>query len=190
MSQAFIQAARQVWRRRSLSVAVIAIMAVSIGSCVAIFSMVKAVLFDDWGYADPDRIAIVWHARQNVPGVVGMAPSDYQSHRSTLTSAETHAAVTTRGVNLGTGSAPSRITCARMTDGMFPLLGVPPSRGRWITADDDRAGSKVVVVSAGLATQLAGSDDAIGRDINLDGIAHRVIGIMPASFAFPPAGIQ
>jgi putative ABC transport system permease protein len=190
MGQAFIQAVRQVWRRRSLSIAVIAIMAVSIGSCVAIFGMVKAVLLDDWGYADPDRIAIVWHARQSAPGVVGMSPSDYQSHRTTLASAETIAAVTTRGVNLGTGTTPSRITCARMTDGMFPLLGVPPARGRWITADDDRAGSKVVVVSAVLAKQLSGQGDVIGGDINLDGIPHRVIGVMPASFSFPPEGIQ
>jgi putative ABC transport system permease protein len=190
MYQVLKQAARQVQRRRSLSVAVIAIMAVSIGSCVAIFSMVKAVLLDDWGYADPGRIGIVWHARQNAPGVVGMSPSDYQSHRSTLTSAETIAAVTTKGVNLGTGATPSRVTCARVTDGLFPLLGVPPSRGRWLTVEDDRAGSKVAVVSAALARQVAGSSDAIGRDISLDGIWHRVIGVMPASFTFPPEGIQ
>jgi putative ABC transport system permease protein len=190
MRQSLIQAARQVWRRRSLSVAVIAIMAVSIGSCVAIFSMVKAVLLDDWGYADPGRIAIVWHARQNLPGVVGMSPSDFQSHRSTLTSAETLAAVSTRGMNLGTGAAPSRITCARMTDGMFPLLGVSPVRGRWTTADDDRSNAKVVVVSALLARQLTGSLDALDRDVSLDGIPHRVVGVMPESFAFPPEGIQ
>lgn len=165
-------------------------MAVTIGSCVAIFSMVKAVLLDDWGYADPDRIAIVWHARQNVPGVVGMSPSDYQSHRATLTSAGALAAVTTRGVNLGTGPAPSRVTCARMTDGMFPLLGVAPLRGRWITAEDDRAAANVVVVSAALSRQLTGSIDTVDREINLDGIAHRVIGVMPESFAFPPEGIQ
>jgi putative ABC transport system permease protein len=190
MGQAFIQATRQVWRRRSLSAAVITIMAVSIGSCVAIFSMVKSVLLDDWGYADSDRIAIVWHARQNVPGVVGMSPSDFQSHRSTLTSAESVALVTTRGVNLGTGSTPSRVTCARMTDSMFPLLGVQPSRGRWITAEDDRAGAKVVVLSATLANQLSGEGNALDRDLSLDGIPHRVIGVMPASFAFPPEGIQ
>ncbi|HWI18081.1 MAG TPA: ABC transporter permease, partial [Vicinamibacterales bacterium] len=190
MRQAFIQAARQVWRRRSLSLAVIAIMAVSIGSCVAIFSMVKAVLLDDWGYADPDRIAIVWHARQNVPGVVGMSPADYQSHRATLTSAETIAAVSTRGMNLGAAPTPSRVTCARMTPDMFPLLGVRPMQGRWMTADDDRAGAKVVVVSIALARQLTGSLNAIDRDINLDGTAHRVIGVMPESFVFPPEGIQ
>lgn len=119
-----------------------------------------------------------------------MSPSDFQSHRATLTSAEAIAAVTTKGVNLGTGATPARITCARMTDGMFPLLGVPPSRGRWMTADDDRTSAKVVVVSAELAGQLTGSSDALDRDISLDGIPHRVIGVMPASFTFPPEGLQ
>jgi len=169
---------------------VIAIMAVSIGSCVAIFSMVKAVFLDDWGYADPDRIAIVWHARQNVPAVTGMSPSDYQTHRATMTSAEALAAVSTRGANLGTGSTPSRISCARVTDAMFPLLGVQPARGRWISVEDDRAGSKVVLVSAALARQLAGSLDILDRDLKLDGIPYRVIGVMPQSFVFPPEGIQ
>ncbi len=165
-------------------------MAVSIGSCVAIFSIVKSVLLDDWGYADSGRIAIVWHARQNVPGVVGISPSDYELHRSSLTSAETVAAVSTRGVNLGSGDSPTRITCARMTGDMFPLLGVPPSRGRWTTRDDDRGHAKVVVVSASLARQMAGTLDALDRNINLDGESHRVVGVMPESFAFPPEGVQ
>lgn len=190
MKQAFIQAARQVWRRRSLSASVIAIMAVSIGSCVAIFSMVKAVLLDDFGYDDPERIAIVWHARQNTPGVVGMSPSDYRLHKATLTSAEAVAAVTTRGVNAGSGATPSRITCARMTDGMFPLLGVQPARGRWMTDEEDREGANVVVISAALSQQLAGPGDVLDRGINLDGVTHRVIGVMPPTFAFPPEGIQ
>jgi putative ABC transport system permease protein len=190
MWQVFLQAVRQVRRRRSLSAAVIAIMAVSIGSCVAIFSMVKAVLLDDFGLVDPERIAIVWHARQNVPAVTGMSPSDYQTHGATMESAETVAAVTTRGMNLGTDSTPLRITCARVTDTMFPLLGVQPARGRWISVDEDRIGSKVVLVSAALAHQLTGSLDVVDRDIKLDGVLYRVIGVMPQSFVFPPEGIQ
>lgn len=190
MWQAFLQATRQVSRKGPLSAAVIAIMALSIGSCVTIFSMVKAVLLEDWGYADPERIAIVWHARQNVPAVTGMSPSDYQTHRATMASAEMLAAVTTRGVNLGAGSTPSRITCARVTEAMFPLLGVQPARGRWISVEDDRVGSKVVLVSAALARQLSGSLDVLDRDIRLDGMPYRVIGVMPQSFAFPPEGIQ
>ena len=101
-------------------------------SCVAIFSMVRAVLLADFGYAG-DRSA--WRSSgtpvRTSPGVVGVSPGDIVSYRSSLQTVDGLAAVTTRGFNLGGGVTPARITCARMTAGMFPLLGVRASHGRW-----------------------------------------------------------
>jgi predicted permease len=190
MWQSLLQALRQIRRHRWHTIAVVAIMALCIGSCVAIFGMVRAVLLAEWGYADPGRLAILWHARPNVAGVVGMGPSDYVSYRSSLTQVDGVAAVTTRGFNLG-GASSVRVTCARLTDGMFALLAVPPARGRWWSAEDDRGNARVVVISERLwRTSMGGQDDPIDRDILLDGIHHRVIGMMPPSFTFPPEGIQ
>ena len=190
MWQAAAQAVRQVRRQRKLSIAVVAIMALCIGSSVAIFCMIKAVLLTDWGYQDPDRIALLWHARPNAAGVVGVSPGDFVSYRSSLQLSDAVAAVTTRGFNLG-GEAAARITCARMTDGMFPLLGVATARGRWFTAEDDRAAARVAVISHRLwTTRLGGQDDPIDRELLLDAIPYRIVGVMPASFEFPPEGIQ
>jgi putative ABC transport system permease protein len=190
MWQAVTQAIRQIRRQPRLSIAVAAIMAICIGSSVAIFCMVKAVLLTDWGYSNPDRIALLWHARPNVAGVVGVSPGDFVSYRSSLQLSEAVAAVTTRGFNLG-GEAAARITCARMTDGMFPLLGVAPARGRWLTAEDDRDAARVAVISHRLwTTRLGGQGDPIDRELLLDAVQHRIVGVMPASFDFPPEGIQ
>jgi predicted permease len=190
MSRSIVQALRQIRRHRRLSLTIVAIMALCIGSCVAIASVVRAVLLDDWGYVDQDRVAILWHARPNVSGVVGVGPSDYVAYRSSLQTVDHVAAVTTRGFNLG-GAPSQRITCARMTPAMFPLLGVPPSRGRWFSEDDDRGHAKVVVLSERLRrTSMADRTDALDTEIALDGVPHRVVGVMPASFAFPPEGVQ
>ena len=190
MWQAVVQASRQIRRQRRLSIAIVAIMALCIGSSVAIFCMVKAVLLTDWGYTDPDRLAVLWHARPNVAGVVGVSPGDFVSYRSSLRLTDAVAAVTTRGFNLG-GEAAARITCARMTDGMFPLLGVAPAYGRWFTAEDDRTAARVAVVSHRLwTTRLGGQGDPIDRELMLDAIPYRIVGVMPASFDFPPDGIQ
>src|SRR5690349_5073646 len=121
MCNAFHQGLRHIRRHRRMSASVIGIMALCIGSCVAIASVVRSVVIAGWGYADPDRLAIVWHARPNVDAVIGVGPGDYMTYRSALQTVDSIAAVTTRGVNLG-GTPATRVTCARMTDAMFPLL--------------------------------------------------------------------
>ena len=189
MSQVITQSLRQIWRQPALSGTVVAIMALCIGSFVALFGMVKAVLLTDWSYADPGRIGIIWHARPNVPGTIGLSPADLRSYQTSLASFESVAAVTTRGANLG-GPAPSRVTCARMTANMFPLLGVAPARGRWFTADEERDTAAVVVVSHQLWVSTLGTDAGVlERDIMLDATPRRVVGVMPAAFVFPPEGI-
>jgi predicted permease len=181
---------RQLWRGRSRATAIIAVMALGIGSCVTVFSMVSAVLLAEWPYADAGRIAIIWHARTNVPGVVGMSPGDVESYRASLRTFEQVAAVTTRGYNAG-ATNPFRVTCGRITPGMFSLLGVAPERGRWFTEDEDRRRETVVVVSERLWRAQLGSDAGYpGRDLLLDAVPYRVVGIMPEVFVFPPEGVQ
>jgi putative ABC transport system permease protein len=181
---------RQLWRGRSRAAAIIAVMALGIGSCVTVFSMVSAVLLAEWPYADADRIAIVWHARTNVPGVVGMSPGDVDAYRASLRTFEQVAAVTTRGYNAG-ATNPFRVTCGRITPGMFSLLGVAPERGRWFTEDEDRRRETVVVVSERVWRAQLGSDAGYpGRDLLLDAVPYRVVGIMPEAFVFPPEGVQ
>lgn len=190
MNNAARETIRQLWRDRSRACAIIAVMALGIGSCVAVFSMVSAVLLARFPYADAGRITILWHARANVPGVVGMSPGDVGSYRASLRTFEDVAAISTRGYNAG-ATDPFRITCARMMPGMFPMLGVRPERGRWFTEDEDRQREAVVVISGRLwRAQLGGDGTFPGRDLALDAVPHRVVGIMPEAFVFPPEGVQ
>jgi len=185
MWHAFRQALLQVRRTRSHSLAVVAIIALCIGSCVAIAGMVRSVLLVDWGYENPARLAILWHARQNSAGVIGVGPGDYVSYQSSLSTVDGIGAVTTRGFNLGNPS--TRVTCARMTSELPVVLGAVPSRGHWFSAQDDQSAAGVAVISERLwHSVMRGQGDPIGGNIVLDGIHHRVIGMMPASFAFPP----
>lgn len=186
------QAARQLLRRPAQPLAVIAVAALSIGSCVAIFGMAKAVLLTDWMYRDAPRLGIIWHARANVPGYVGVSPGDYVTYKSSqLKTVASVAAVTTRGFNLGGAGTVSRVTCARMTAEMFPLLGVAPASGRWFSDAEENGAERVVVLSHDLwISRFGGDPAAIDREIILDAVPRRVVGIMPAGFSFPPEGIQ
>jgi hypothetical protein len=89
------------------SLAVIAVIALSIGACAAISSVGKAVLFTWLPYRSPDRMVLLWHT---VAGrgaeVVGMSPHDYTIYRDTHRSLESVAAATTQGYNWSTAAEP------------------------------------------------------------------------------------
>jgi putative ABC transport system permease protein len=184
-------AIRLVRHRPGFCGSVAGITALSIGACTAIFSIVIAVLFPRWPFVEPERLAVIWHAQGDAPGVVGLSPGDFAAYRDATRSFELIAALSTRGFNLGGVAEPARVTCARATPELFPMLGVAPREGRWFTADDDRASNRVVVVSDRLWQTRFGSDDGlVGRSVMLNAVPYTVIGIMPEEFSFPPAGLQ
>src|SRR5207244_350898 len=71
-----------------------------------------------------------------------------------------------------------------------PLLGVAPPRGRTFLSEECRPGSeRVALVGHGLWQRRFASDpQLVGKEITLDGLAYRVIGILPADFHFPLLG--
>ena len=167
-------------------------MALTIGACTAIFSIVHAVLLSPLPYTDAERLVIIWHTQPNAAGVVGMSPRDYETYRDTTRAFESVAAVSTRGYNWSNGAEPSRIICGRVTSTAFPMLGVAPLRGRWFSERDDHVGAdRVVLLSEEVwRTRMGGREEVLGSSVALDGNPYTVIGVMPASFAFPPEGVQ
>ena len=63
MVEAFHQAFRSLRRQPAFSGSVVAIMALGIGACTAMFSIITAVFFDPLPYTEPERLAIIWHAQ-------------------------------------------------------------------------------------------------------------------------------
>jgi putative ABC transport system permease protein len=112
--------------------------------------------------------------------------------RRDLTSWESIESYTISGANLSGGKEPVRVTASSVTGGLFPMLGVQPQAGRWITPSDDRPGTNVaVVISDGLWKRAFGGDSSVlNRTVKLNGLSANVVGIMPASFNFPPGEVD
>ncbi len=60
----------------------------------------------------------------------------------------------------------------------------PIGLGRGLTEDDERRRSTVAVVGATLASKLFGGSDPVGRDITVEGVRFRVIGVQAAGQLF------
>jgi catechol 2,3-dioxygenase-like lactoylglutathione lyase family enzyme len=71
----------------------------------------------------------------------------------------------------------------RVSPELFPTMGVAPTIGRWLSAED--AGRDVVLLCEGYWKQALGGDRAIvGRTLMLGGRSYTVVGVMPATFSW------
>ncbi|MCI0490297.1 MAG: ABC transporter permease [Blastocatellia bacterium] len=163
-------------------------LALGIGANTAIFSVVNGVLLRPLPYKEPDSLVYVW----NRYGASEMSQAhvsvpDFIDRRNQSRTLEQIAAIDERSFNLIGGDEPERIEGARVSASLFPLLGVSAAEGRVFLAEEDQPGREhVVVISNGLwKRRFGGAASLVGQEINLNGAAHTVVGIMPAGFAFP-----
>src|SRR5258706_11792400 len=82
---------------------------------------------------------------------------------------------------------PEGIRVSRTTPSLASVLRVTPAQGRWFTdAEGVPGASPVAVLSHGFWVRRFGRDPGVvGRPIRLDGVPTVVVGVMPASYAFP-----
>jgi hypothetical protein len=75
---------------------------------------------------------------------------------------------------------------ARVTPGLFELLGVRPLAGRTFVAGEGRAGTddRALISEDVWRAQFGGDPAIIGKRIRLSGESVEVVGIMPADFRF------
>jgi putative ABC transport system permease protein len=64
------------------------------------------------------------------------------------------------------------------------LMNRPIGLGRGITEDDQKRRSTVAVVGATLASKLFGGSDPVGRDVTIEGVPYRIIGVLASGQIF------
>ena len=179
-------AIRTLRRHPAFAVAAILTIAIGIGANTAIFSVVNAALLRPLPYADQDRVLDVSNTWEGTPRA-RLSPAEYFDYRATVGDAFTALGVYSMGTaNLVGAGEPVRLRAGFVSAELLPALGVVPVVGRPFTADEERAGTRIVLISHGLWSRLFGGDLAvIGRQITLNGAGREVIGVLPRDFRLP-----
>jgi putative ABC transport system permease protein len=162
-------------------------LALGIGANTAIFSLVNAVLLKPLPYPDYDRLLMVWEDAtsagfpRNQP-----APANFNDWRAQNQTFERMAALDWREFNLTGDRRPERVIAYGVTADFFPILGITPELGRTFIPEEDNPGAnRVAVISHKFwQSHFAGDRGIIGQEILLDGVEHKIIGVMPAGFQF------
>ncbi len=180
-------AMRGIRRRPGFALAATGVLAAAIGAAAAIFAVVNAAFLRPLPYSRPEQL--VWLDTREPSGAGAPAPlalsawhfSRWREERRAFAAVEAFGPGT---ISLtGDGGEPERLRGARVSAGLFGLLGVSPLMGRDFTQDEERAGSAVAIIGFGLWQRRFGGDpQVVGRTIHLDEEPREIIGVMPRGF--------
>jgi predicted permease len=165
-------------------------LALGIGACTAIFSLVNAVLIRSLPYGDPGRLVYLYtpNPRFNIPPEsFGPAYGDFYDIKRESRSFQRMTTFDQSMFSLaGQGSA-QRVSAARVDGDFFQTFQASPDLGRGITSDDNQPGhERVAVISHALWQSTFGSaPNILHRSLVLDGKGYEIIGVMPPAFEYP-----
>jgi putative ABC transport system permease protein len=158
-------------------------LAIGIGLNTAIFSSVESVLLRPLAFRDPDRLVTLVQTPGGATrgGVGAWTAREIASRSRTLQSVSAYDDAQATLVEDGQAEI---VRGMRVSVDFFDTLGVPMALGRGFDAGEDRiACANVIVLTHTLWTNRFGADpNIIGRVLQLNGVPHHVIGVLPASF--------
>lgn len=176
-----LHAVRTLAKAPGFSLVTIVTLALGIAVNIAIFSIVDAVILRPLSYERPERLVSIWEIGES--GRMSVAPASLADYRRASSFSEI-AGLTAVTRNLTGGGQPETLFGEQVTANYFATLRVAPVLGRAFSADDEGvSSSRVVIVSdAFWQRHFAGDPAALGRTIDLDGVPHIVVGVMPPTF--------
>ena len=174
---------RAMLRTPAFTAIAVIVLALGIGANTAIFSVVDAVLLRPLAYRDSGRLVTIL---MNGDGPV--SAGNYVDWRDQSRSFTAMSAAEAWSPNLTGVDSTEHIPGLKVTQDLFPMLGIDPMLGRLFASGEDKEGAnREVILSYRLWQQrFSGDPNVLGRPILLDGNAYLVIGVMPQGFQFAP----
>lgn len=170
----------------------VAVLALGLGIGVnnTIFTFVNAVLLRGLPYHESHRIvSLSSRSPADSENDVVASHADYEEWRAATQTFEDLAAYRVGTMNVSDAEhAPERTIGAWVSSNMFGLLGQPTFLGRTFLAEEDRPGAEVVaIIGYGLwQTRYGGTPDILGRNIRINEVPAKIVGVMPPGMKFPP----
>jgi predicted permease len=184
--QDFKYAVRSIAGAKKFAAIVVATLALGIGANSAVFGVLNAAVLRPLPYDEPDRLVRVYAWDDGIdgylPGPVVVALRD-SSRTLDIAALYTYSA---EGADLTDRGQPERVRALSVSADYFRVLRVSPELGQFFERADERKDARVAVISARVwRDHLGSAADAPGRMLSLNGVPHRVTGVLPDSFEDP-----
>jgi putative ABC transport system permease protein len=173
-------------RNPGFAAVAVATLALGIGASTAIFSVLNGVLLRALPYPTPDRLMQVSTVFTNGYTAGQVSYPNFDDLRAQSGSFDGLAAYSGWTTSAAAGSEGFRVEWAQVSADFFGTLGVAPRLGRVFSADEQKAGTPVAVVSYGYwQSRLGGRPDVAGETVRVGETVYPVVGVMPRGYDFP-----
>ncbi len=177
--------ARMLLKRPGLSVIAVVTLALGIGANTAIFSLVNTVLLRPLPVDKPERLVSLNSASSKGDVFPTFSYPNYRDYRDRNDVLEGLLCYRFSPISLSNNGVNERVWGYLVSGNYFDLLGVKPAVGRFFTQEDDKApGAHPVTVITYSCWQkrFAGSPEAIGKNVIVNGRSFSVIGVAQPGF--------
>jgi len=177
-------ALRSLRRSPVFTLSAILTLAVCIGANVAVFSTVDRLLLRPLPYPDADRIVLLEKGAAFGRNMLRMDVAPWVRDMRAFSSV---GLFTSGTLNLAGGGEPEHVKATMVSPGFFAAIGLRPTVGRVLRAEDhEKGGAYAAVLSDRLWRRMFGADRSLpGRTILVNGRSTVVAGVMPPGFDFP-----
>ena len=182
-------ACRQMAKNPGFALTAILVLALGMGSSVAIFAFVDAALIQPLPFANPARLVSVYEVVNSCP----LCNISYQNFRDWQKSGLPFSALEAwgfSGFSLTGPDGTESVDGTRVSDGFFRALGVTPMLGRDFYTGEDRPGQPRTALLSYAAWQkrFGGNRSVVGQVVRLNDTSYTIIGVLPKEFHFAPRG--
>jgi putative ABC transport system permease protein len=162
-------------------------LALGIGANTAIFSVVNAVLLRALPFPNSGRLVALWGVREHTgENRRALSYPDFEDLRAHSRSLESAAAYDEGAFTLTGLGEPMHLRAGIVSADLFQVLRVSPRLGRAFLRDEDKPGTRVILLSDRLWRERLNADPAlVGRALSLNGRSYTVVGVLPPDFQFP-----
>lgn len=181
---------RAMLRRPGFLLLASGVLALGIGATSTIFTMIDAVLLKPLPYQQPQQLVAL--GVLDGANVSAVSPQQYQrlAGLQGVRSLGIYG-VSPPPVNIAGDGVPTQVSSMVIDRHLLPTLGVQLALGRNFSAEEDRPnGPQAVILSHGFwQRRFGGRADAVGRSLQVEGVAHAIVGVLPASFTLGDADV-
>jgi predicted permease len=176
---------RMLGKTPGFTVIALTILALGIGSNIAVFSLIDALLLRSLAVPEPQELVHISFGAPGNPGALSGPMFDRLRERQ---GSLTDLFVWTNSPMILTENGVARpIQAAYATGSAFPTLRLKPRLGRLLEWQDDRAGGNsngfaAVISEAFWMEHFRAEAGAVGQTIIINGAPATIVGIMPRSF--------
>jgi predicted permease len=180
-----ITAMRGLRRTPGITATVLLVLGAAIGLNATLFTVVAGIAWRPWGgITHPDTLVRVY-ARDPSGQVTGLSLADASSLARKTAGLQGVAAMRGDAVEIERSGSRQTARALLVTGNLFDLLGVVPTLGRPIVADDDLPGKPrpVTMLAYSMWQQRFGGDPAVvGSALKVNGVLLTIVGIVSPDF--------